>query len=192
MRRSALILSVLLTAALCAPVITPADHSFFPIYNMTHLSTTDGDVYNFHSPGFNYTFNGRSRFGFFSSVSLLFPVRSNQNGESFKNADYYDRKLGTDILVGAGVKLWADKQFSLVPSTGVHLNGIRLRGKKLYKDFSNLSLGIGINLQARYEIRSIMDLTGLVSTSWDFIDLIHEENKLENGFILTLGLGLTF
>lgn len=192
MIKTVLILSVILTAVLCAPLLSLADHGFFPIYNVTHLSTTEGDVYNFYSPGFNYTFNGRNRFGFFSSISVLFPLRSNQNGESFKNSDYYKRKLGTDIMLGAGVKFNVNKRFSLVPSPGVHLNGIRLRGKELYKDFYNLSLGVGLNLQARYRISRNMDGTAFVSTSWDFIDLIHRENKLQHGIILTFGLGITF
>ena len=192
MNRAVLILSLILPVVLCAPVLSPADHGFFPIYNVTHLSTTEGDVYNFHSPGFNYTFNGRNRFGFFSSISVLFPLWSNQNGESFKNSDYYKSKLGTDIMIGAGRKFSVSERFILVPSTGVHLNGIRLRGKELYRDFNNLSMGIGLNLQARYGISRRIDGTVSVSTAWDFVDLIHQGNKVRNGFVLTPGLGLTF
>ena len=192
MSRTALILLTIVMAVLCVPVLSLSDHSFFPIYNVTHLSTTEGDVYNFYSPGVNYTFNARKQFGFFSSVSILFPRRSNQNGESYKTSDYYKRKLGTDLMMGAGMKFNTSERFCLVPSFGVHLNGIRLRGKELYKDFYNLSFGVGLNLQARYGISRHMDGTVFASTSWDFVDLIHQENKLKNGFVLTLGLGLTF
>ena len=192
MNRTALILLIICAPVLCAPVLSLADHSLFPIYNVTHLSTTEGDVYNFYSPGVNYTYNARKKFGFFSSVSILFPRRSSQNGESYKNSDYYKSKLGADLMMGAGMKFNTSERFSLVPSFGVHLNGIRLRGKELYKDFYNLSFGVGLNLQARYGISKRMDGTAFASTSWDFVDLIHKENKLQNGFVLTLGLGLTF
>jgi hypothetical protein len=192
MSRTAPISLIIFIAVLCVPVLCLSDHSFFPIYNVTHLSTTKGDVYNFYSPGVNYTFNGRRQFGFFSSVSILFPRRSSQNGESYKNSDYYKRKIGADLMMGAGMKFKTSERLSLVPSFGVHLNGIRLRGKELYKDFYNLSFGVGLNLQARYGISRRMDGTAFVSASWDFVDLIHQENKLQNGFVLTLGLGLTF
>ena len=95
-------------------------------------------------------------------------------------------------MMGAGMKFNTSERFCLVPSFGVHLNGIWLRGKELYKDFYNLSFGVGLNLQARYGISKRMDGTVFASTSWDFVDLIHQENKLKNGLVLTLGLGLTF
>jgi hypothetical protein len=174
------------------PLTGLADHSFFPVYNITHLKTEDGDVYNIYSPGINYTFNAKKKFGLFSSISFLWPLRSNQNGESYKNADYYDRKVGLDLMLGAGGKIPAGERFNFVPSFGAHLNAIRLRGKIAYMDFNHLALGIGTNLQARYAISKSMDGTIFTSASWDFIDLIHQENKLRNGFVVTLGLGLTF
>ncbi len=191
MRRHVLLLVLIIAALLCVALPSFSDHGIFPVYNVTHLSTTEGDVYNFHSTGINYTFNSRKEFGFFSSISILFPSRSSQNGESIKNSDYYDSKLGGDILMGAGMKFKTGEKFTLLPSVGVHLNGIRLRGKELYKDFYNLSFGVGLNLQARYGIGKRLDGTAFASTSWDFVDLIHQENRLQNGFVLTLGLGIT-
>ena len=191
MRRHTLLLVLILAAVLCVPFLSFSDHSIFPVYNVTHLSTTEGDVYNLHSPGINYTFNSRQEFGFFSSISILFPSRSSQNGESIKNSDYYESKLGGDFMMGAGMKFNTGEKFTLLPSFGVHLNAIRLRGKELYKDFYNLSFGVGLNLQARYGIGKRMDGTAFISTSWDFVDLIHQDNRLQNGFVLTLGLGIT-
>jgi hypothetical protein len=191
MKKQGLLLIVIITAVICTPLICFSDHGIFPIYNMTHLSTTEGDVYNFYSPGINYTYNSRKEFGFFTSFSLLFPRKSSQNGESIKNSDYYDSKLGGDLMMGAGMKFETGEKVTLLPSFGLHLNGIRLRGKELYKDFYNLSFGVGINLQARYSIGKRLDGTAFASTSWDFVDLIHQENRLQNGFILTLGLGIT-
>ena len=186
----------LLIAVLCAGAILPlaasSDHSFFPVYNVNHLATTGGDTYDFYSLGFNYTYNARRKFGLFSSLSVLFPTRSNQNGETFKNSDYYKSMLSIDLMVGAGSKLPAGERVTFVPSLGLHINGIRLRGKDLYRDFTNLTTGIGTNVQARYAIsRSIEGIT-FVSGSWDFIDLIHTENQLKNGLACTVGMGLTF
>ena len=191
MRKNAVLLVLILTVLLCTPLLCLSDHSFFPVYNVTRLNTTEGDVYNLHSPGFNYTFNARQDFGFFSSISVLFPRRSSQNGESIKNSDYYDSKLGGDLMMGAGMKFNTGEKFTLLPSVGVHLNAIRLRGKEMYKDFYNLSFGVGLNLQARYGLGNRLEGTAFASTSWDFVDLIHEENRLQNGFVLTLGLGIT-
>jgi len=191
MREHTWLLVLIFAAVLCTPFLCFSDHSIFPVYNVTHLSTTDGDVYNLHSPGINYTFNSRQEFGFFSSISILFPSRSSQNGESIKNSDYYDSKLGGDLMMGAGMKFNPGEKFTLLPSVGVHLNAIRLRGKELYKDFYNLSFGVGLNLQARYGIGKRFDGTAFASTSWDFVDLIHQENRLQNGFVITLGLGIT-
>ena len=187
-----LITTLSLALIICAPPALRADHSFFPIYNLTHLKTTDGDAYNFYSPGLNYTYNAKKRFGFFSSVSVLWPLRSNQNGESFKNADYYDRKYGFDLMLGAGGKIPAGERLLFVISPGAHFNMIRLRGKELYQDFTNMSLGLGLNLQARYAISKRIDGTIFTSGSWDFLDPIHQENRLRNGFVVTFGLGLTF
>jgi hypothetical protein len=181
-----------LALIICTPMALRADHGLFPIYNVTHLKTSDGDAYNFYSPGFNYTFNAKKRFGFFSSLSVLWPLRSNQNGESFKNADYYDRKYGFDLMLGAGGKIPAGERLLFVISPGAHLNMIRLRGKELYQDFTNMSLGLGLNLQARYAVSRCIDGTLFTSGSWDFIDPIHQENRLKNGFVVTFGLGLTF
>jgi len=188
--------SVLLTVVLFLIALTPlagkADHGFFPVYNVTHLKTTEGDVYNFYSPGLNYTYNSKKKFGFFSSLSVLWPLRSNQNGESYKNSDYYDRKFGLDLMMGAGGKIPTSGRFTFVTSAGAHLNTIRLRGRELYQDFYNLSLGIGLNVQARYAFSKSIDGTIFTSGSWDFIDTIHWENKLKNGLGVTFGLGLTF
>jgi hypothetical protein len=169
-----------------------ADHSLFPIYNITHLTTTEGDIYNFHSPGINYTFNGRNRIGFFTSLSIFFPLRSNQNGESYKNSDFYRSKLGGDFMLGADMKFQASDKISIVPALGGHVNGIRLRAKEIYKDFYHLTFGLGLNVQTRYEVSDRMDGTLLVSGGWHFIDLIHRENRLDNGLIFTGGIGLTF
>jgi hypothetical protein len=177
---------------LCIPLAGLADHSFFPVYNVTYLKTDEGDAYSIYSPGINYTFNSKKQFGFFTSLSFLWPLRSSQNGESYKNADYYDRKIGFDLMLGAGGKVPVGERFSFVPSLGAHLNGIRLRGKSAYMDFNHLALGIGTNLQARYAVSKAMDGTIFTSASWDFLDLIHQTNKLRNGLVLTLGLGLTF
>jgi hypothetical protein len=191
MKTKVLLLISMLAVVACAPILCLSDHGIFPVYNMTHLSTTGGDVYNFYSPGINYTFNSKQNFGFFSSVSILFPRKSSQNGESIKNSDYYEKKLGGDLLMGAGMKFNTGEKFTLLPSVGLHINAIRLRGKELYKDFYNLSFGIGLNLQARYGIGKRLDGTAFASTSWDFVDLIHQENRLQNGLILTFGLGIT-
>lgn len=187
-----LIVTAFCAALALAPSTLHADHSFFPIYNVTHLKTTEGDTYNFYSPGFNYTYNAKKKFGFFSSLSVLWPLRSNQNGESYKNADYYDRKFGLDLMMGAGGKIPAGNRFLFVTSSGAHFNTIRLRGRELYQDFYNVSLGLGLNLQARYAISKSIDGTLFTSGSWDFIDPIHQENRLRNGFVVTFGLGLTF
>jgi hypothetical protein len=94
-------------------------------------------------------------------------------------------------MMGAGMKFETGEKLTLLPSVGVHMNAIRLRGKELYKDFYNLSFGVGLNLQARYGLGKRFDGTAFTSASWDFVDLIHEENKLQNGFVLTLGIGIT-
>jgi hypothetical protein len=169
-----------------------ADHSVFPVYHMTHLTTTEGDTYNFHSPGFNYTYNGKRNIGFISSLSIFFPLRSNQNGESFKNSDYYRSKLGGDLMLGADVKLQASDKVRFVPAFGGHVSAIRLRGKEIYKDFYHLALGVGFSLQTSYVITEQVDGTVLVSGGWDFYDLIHRENRLDNGLTFTGGMGLTF
>ena len=184
---------VLFTAAL-TPAAGLADHSFFPIYQITHLKITSGDVINFYSPGLNYTYNSRRNFGFFSSLSVFVPVRSKQNGESLKLSDFYDRKLGGDITVGVGGKIPVSKRVGFVTSGGLHLNGIRLLGNLTTTTFYNLALGVGLNLQTRYQISNSVDGTLFVSGSWDFVDLIHQDkdNKLQSGTALTLGIGLTF
>jgi hypothetical protein len=187
---------LLIAAFLAVLALTPfalhADHGFFPIYNITHLKTTEGDAYNFYSPGFNYTYNAKKNFGFFSSIGILFPLRSSQNGEDFKNADFYKTKLGMDLLMGAGGKVPIGSRFMFVPSGGAHLNIIRLRGKSEYLDLNNVSTGIGLNLQARYAISRSIDCTLFTSGSWDGFDLIHRKNKFKNGLGFTVGAGLTF
>jgi hypothetical protein len=186
-------LTTFIMAAL-SPLAGLSDHSFFPIYNISRLKTTGGDTINFYSPGINYTYNAKRNFGLFSSLSLFVPVRSKQNGESFRLSEFYDRKLGGDLTVGAGGKIPLSKRVVLVTSGGAHLNGIRLRGNLTTTTFYNLSLGVGLNLQTRYQISKSVDGTLFASGGWDFIDLIHQDkdNKLQSGTFLTLGIGLTF
>jgi hypothetical protein len=192
MKRSGIFFAVIWTVGSILPIAAAADHSFSLVYNVTHLTTTEGDVYNFYSPGLNYTYNARCRFGLFSSLSALFPLISNQNGTNYINWDYYMLMFGFDLMLGAGGKLPLSERFTFVPALGAHLNGIWLKGKALFRDFYNLTTGLGTNLQIRYAMSRCLEGIGFVSGSWDFVDLIHQGNRLKNGLILTVGVGISF
>ena len=85
-----------------------------------------------------------------------------------------------------------EDKISFVPAFGGHVSAIRLRGKEEDKDFYHLALGFGLSLQTSYRLTDGMDGTVLVSGGWDFFDLIHRENKLNNGWTFNGGIGLTF
>ncbi len=167
-------------------------HSIAPSYIYTHINTTEGDRYNFHSAGFNYTIHGKKKYAFFSSVTVMMPAWASQNGKSFDNRDIYKSVLGGDLLVGIAQVKPTARKIDLTPALGGHLNGIRLRGGELFKDFYSLTAGVGVSIHA--SSRFSRKLYGLFFTSGslDFVDLLYEENKLKTGYSLSAGLGLKF
>jgi hypothetical protein len=171
---------------------TGASHSIAPSYTYTHINTAGGDRYNFHSAGFNYTVHGKKKYAFFSSVTIMMRAWASQNGSSFDNRDFYVSVLGSDLLFGVALVKPTARKIDLTPAVGGHLNGIRLRGGELYKDFYSLTAGVGVSMHASFRLGG--KLYGLIFTSGglDFVDLLYDENKLKSGYSFSTGVGLKF
>lgn len=182
---------VVLILLLHAPSI--ASHRIAPSFALTHIKTTNGDRYNFYSPAINYTGDFKTwNFRLYLSISILFPLWANQNGEKCNMSEFYSSRLGGDLFIGISKDYPIADRLRFVPAVGYHLNGIRLRGKSEYMDFYSLTSGLGINLMTRYRWKQNPMNFAFISFGMDFSDMLYKENKLKTGYTIIIGAGYAF
>ena len=157
------------------------------------INSTDGDRYALFSPGLNYTADFRIwKLHFVISTTTLFPLWATQNGKRFTNPQFYDFYMGTDLFLGIARNYEVRDRYLLSPAVGWHQNGIHMRGKPRYRNFSSLTSGIGLHILAT-DCRNSWFLNYLfVSLGLDFVDYLYEENKLRTGLSMCLGMGHRF
>lgn len=170
-----------------------AGHGLAPALSLMRINSTDGDRYALLSPGLNYTADFRIRkLHFVFSATPVLPLWATQNGRRYTNPDFYDFFMGTDLFLGVARDYDVQSRFRLSPAVGWHQNGIHMRGKLRYLNFSSLTSGLGLHVLAtdRRDSRLLNYL--FLSLGFDFLDFLYEENRLRTGISLCLGAGHRF
>jgi hypothetical protein len=170
-----------------------ARHNLAPEYSYTYIQTTRKDAFHLYSPSVNYTGDFKTgAFRVYLGASALLPLWARQDGDDFYNPDYYSHIIGTDLFIGLARDVPVIDRFDLIPVFGWHLSGIRLRGKPQTMDFYSLVTGFGFRLLTRYQGNQDLINYGFLSSSYDFIDLLYQNNRLKRGHTISFGIGHTF
>ncbi len=161
----------------------------------TNFASSAGSHYAFHSAALGYA-GSVGAVGPFLHVSALLPFQARQDGAVYATANYYRRRSGVDLLVGAQ-KRWTLRTAELEVGPGFHATLIDLPGRPGYRDFTALPMGLGAAGVLRWHtgverLARAVTFAATASVAYDFRDPAHA-NDLAHGFTfqvaVALGLG---
>lgn len=167
--------------------IGESKHGIGPIYNWTYIHSDLGRKYHFHSPGVNYTFYRGADFGFLGSADIIAPVGAYQDGEYINSPDYYSRVFGFDLMLCLSGNVKIEEGFGVLPSAGVHMNGIYLSGDE-YHSFYSLTVGLGVSALGYYALSSTLFIGALLSSSIDMFELVYAKDALRIALSHNVGI----
>jgi hypothetical protein len=158
----------------------------------TTFKSKEGVQYTFHSVNLGY-FGSVGSFGGFLHLSWVVPLRAREDGSSYATANYYRRRSGGDLLVGAQHR-WALGTAEVEAGPGIHTTLISLSGKTGYRDFSALPMGVGAAGVVRWKtgadwLSRAVTVGAYASVAYDFLDPAHA-NDLTHGFTFRLGVSV--
>jgi hypothetical protein len=156
----------------------------------TTFFSKEGSQYTFHSATLGYL-GSIGRYGAFWHVSALLPFQARQDGAVYATANYYRRRTGGDLLVGAQGR-WSIRGAELEAGPGLHATLIYLPGRPGYRDFSAFPLGLGGGAVLRWRtsahrLSRVVTWGAYASAAYDFRDPAHAED-LAHGFTFRLGV----
>ncbi len=156
----------------------------------TTFFSKEGSQYTFHSASLGYLGSVGAR-GAFLHAFLLLPVQARQDGHVYATANYYRRRSGGDVLLGAQLR-WSVRGAEAEAGPGIHGTLLDLPGKAGYRDFTALPLGAGLAGSVTWETRASRLQRAVVvgtyaSVAYDFYDPLHPHD-LAHGFAARVGV----
>jgi hypothetical protein len=158
----------------------------------TTFFSKEGSQYTFHSVTLGYM-GSIGRYGAFWHATALLPFQARQDGAIYATANYYRRRTGGDLLVGAQGR-WDVRGAELEAGPGLHATLIYLPGRPGYRDFSAFPLGLGAGAVLRWRtsakrLSRAVTVGAYASAAYDFRDPAHAED-LAHGFTFRVGLAV--
>lgn len=158
----------------------------------TNFASSEGSHYAFHSAALGYA-GSVGAVGPFLHLSALLPFQARQDGAQYATANYYRRRSGADLLVGAQ-KRWTVRTAELEAGPGIHATLIDLPGRPGYRDFTALPMGLGAAAVLRWQtgrerLARAVTLGASASVAYDFRDPAHA-NDLAHGFTVKVAVAL--
>lgn len=163
------------------------------VYQGTYLKTIGGDSYSIHSPAFNLGFRSRGNISFVSSTTIFIPAGIMDTGIWFSDlSQYYSSHVGLEQIFGLGFKGSIGDVWRWRAAPGWSLNGINMPGVTGYYPFQSLTTGPGLLLAIDRDWKQGVYVHITAAVTYQFIDLIHSANKLDQGVTGHIGIGLGF
>lgn len=158
----------------------------------TTFFSKEGSQYTFHSAAIGYM-GSIGEYGAFVHAFALLPFQARQDGAVYATANYYRRRTGGDLLLGAHGR-WSVGSAELEAGPGFHATFIYLPGRPGYGDFSALPLGLGAGAILRWRtsahrLSRVVTWGTYASVAYDFRDPAHAED-LSHGFTFRFGVAI--
>jgi hypothetical protein len=159
----------------------------------TSFESREGSHYAFQSAALGWAGSWGPR-GPFAQITALLPFQARQDGVVYTTRDYYDRRVGGDLLAGWQRRRALPYDAEGEAGAGVHATILYLPAKAGYRDFSAMPVGVGATGVLRWRTgrtawnrRTTVGLVG--AGAFDFWDPLRS-NDLRLGWSLRLGLAV--
>jgi hypothetical protein len=158
----------------------------------TTFFSKEGSQYTFHSASLGYL-GSIGRYGAFWHLTALLPLQARQDGAAYATSNYYRRRSGGDLLLGAHGR-WAVRGAELEAGPGFHATFIYLPGQPGYTDFTAFPLGVGAGAVLRWRtsasrLSRAVTVGAFGSVAYDFRDPAHADD-LSHGFTFRFGIAV--
>jgi hypothetical protein len=145
----------------------------------TSFFSTRGSHYVFHSASVGYLGSFGKRGPFVHATALL-PLQARQDGRVYATGDYYGPRSGADLLVGWQWRLRV-RGAEVEMGPGLHGAFLWLPGKRGYRDFSALPLGLGATSAVRWRggatvLSRALTVGAYGSLNYDFYDPLRADD----------------